>query len=248
MLPYRTTKPHAGTDMKCALCTPTGPGHQLCQGCDEPATTQTKRHATDAEYAAIPPGLASIDSVAHQAVYGCDDCAETGMFTAFCTHPEPAAAPCPKCHAVGEQPCTAKNGDPRFAPHTARALAQPAVERCTHAHRADCPIFTGCQCSENDTPPVRPKRPTGDVHWPDMTQMRGITPVAAQAIVADAGIAWHSVAALRSKVTQIGSLPILEADVYQTGPTGDRIYDGHGKAVTEAVEIPLPVTTPGQVG
>lgn len=246
MQPYSAVKPHDPN--RCPDCAPTGHGHQACQAddCGQIATSQTRRHATDAEYAAIPPGLAPLDGVAHIAVYGCDDCSESPTFHHFCTHPASEPVPCPKCKAVGDQPCTAKNGDPRYAPHTMRALAQPEPTTCTHAHRPDCDIFTDCQCTTDDPAPARAKRPSGQQYWPEMSGLR--IPVArAQALLADSGIPWHQVAAVRSKVTQIGNQPAIEADVYQAGAAGDRIYDGHGRAVTETVEIPLPPTAPGRV-
>lgn len=153
-----TVRPH--DPAACDACAPRGPGHPGCQadGCSEPGEArQVRRHATAAEYAQLPAGLVPIDGICHLAVHACDDHAED-IPLSICRHPEPAPAPCPKCKAAGDQPCTAKNGDPRYAPHTARAQAQPPPAACTHAHREDCPIFTGCRCTGEDPDPARPKR------------------------------------------------------------------------------------------
>lgn len=240
MQPSRTVKPHTGSD--CPACQPSGTGHHLCQGdgCNEIATTQTRRHATDTEYAGIPATIAPLDGVAHITVHGCDNCADAGAFEPFCTHPADTVAPCPKCGAASEQSCTRADGRMRPGPHAERP--QTARERCAHAHQPDCDVFTGCTCTSASPAPVRPKRAPGIVHWPDMTQMTIPIP-AAQMLVAEHGIAWHQVAAIRSTVTQIGAQPAIDVEVYQNDPSGNRMYDGHGKPITETVEILLPTTT-----
>lgn len=245
MQPYRNAKPHGGTD--CQACAPTGHGHHLCQadGCDEIATHQITRHATDLEFAGIPPTLAPIDGVATLAVFGCDDCAEDA-FEPFCEHLPPEPVACPKCSANGDEPCTKPD---RVTPrrkgwHQARHDVQPQPEPCDHAHQPDCDPFTDCQCSHDTPAPVRPRRPSGAQHWPEMTGLRIPIP-AAQMLLAQTGIAWHQVAALRSKITQLSGQDAIDVDVYQTDAAGDRIHDDHGHPVTETVEILLPIAAGG---
>lgn len=154
MQPYRTARVHDAA--ACPACAPDGPGHHLCQGpgdCAQVATVQTRRHATAAEYDAIPDTLRPRDGYAMVAVFGCDDCADGGVFDPFCVHAPAPAPPCPRCGAQGEQPCTKNNGGARAGWHSVRAGAP--IEVCRHAHRADCEVFTGCQCTGDDPPPVR---------------------------------------------------------------------------------------------
>jgi hypothetical protein len=235
MQPYRTVKPHSPAE--CPQCSPTGTGHQLCQGCDEIATSQTLRHATDAEYAALPEGLRPIDGLAQQTVYACDDCAEAPTFQGFCVHPEPAAVPCPKCKAAGDEPCTAKSGDPRYAPHTVRALAQPTRETCTHAHRPDCEIFTDCQCTGDDQAPARPPRTLMHAAQVDVSGLTIPVP-AAQMILAQAGTPWVTVVRAWNLRTQ-DDRPALAAEV-QVYESGHLQYDAHGHAVTTTIIVPMP--------
>jgi hypothetical protein len=214
-----------------------------CHNCAEPATTQASRHLTDAEYAALPENFLPIDGYAVQAVFACDDCADEAgpRFSGFCEHPEPAPVACPKCKAVGEQPCTMKNGDPRWTQHQARVSAQPPPRVCRHAHRANCAVFTGCQCATADEPPARPRtRMQGAAPGPEVS---GLTiPVnVAQDVLAAAGHPWPSVVSVRSMLTQ-DNRPAIGADVYQFDATGTLVRDAHGHPVTADVVLPLPAT------
>jgi hypothetical protein len=245
MQPYRTAKPHASG---CDQCAPTGPGHMLCQGpdgCNEAATTQTQRHATGAEYDAIPEGLKPIDGYAVVAVFGCDDCAEDGAFTPFCEHPEAVPVPCPKCQAAGDAPCTGKNGKPRGAWHRARYDAQPQPETCTHAHRETCNVFNGCQCTGDDQPPVRTPRGV-DTSGPGPDTSGLTVPVhIAQMVLAQAGHPWATVARAYSLQTQ-DNKPAIGADVHVY--EGGRLqYDGHGHPLVQTVVVPIPLVPQGRL-
>jgi len=235
---YRTAKPHGPGE--CPQCAPSGHGHHLCQndGCDETATAQTSRHATDTEYAAMPESLRPIDGTATQAVFGCDDCTEDGQFNPFCTHTlEPV--PCPKCQAAGDAPCIKKNGAPRETEHRARADAQPQPEPCRHVHRADCPVFTGCQCTADDPIPARPARIVASVQAVDIS---GLTvPVSiAQAALERAGQSWGRVVRAWSMLTQNGQ-PAVSAEIQQYDTGGNLLHDVHGHPVTETVTVPVPI-------
>jgi hypothetical protein len=236
MQPYRSVKPHLGTD--CPDCQPTRAGHRLCQndGCDGDATTQIQRHATADEYAALPENLMPIDGVCMIRVDACDDCGETAA-QPFCSHPEPDPAPCPKCHAVGEQPCTGRNGGPRQAWHRARHDAQPQAEACQHAHRPDCGIFDGCQCDTGDAAPERPKRPRGAGNGPDIS---GLTmPVhIAQMLLAATQHPWSTIVRAWNQLSQ-DNRPQLAAEVYTLDGNGHRMLDEHGHWVTATIAIDL---------
>jgi len=216
-----------------------------CHNCPEPASWQTSRHLTDAEYAALPENFLPIDGYAVTAVFGCDDCVDAApKFRGFCTHPEPEPVACPKCKAVGDAPCTMKNGDPRWTPHQARVSAQPQQQPCRHAHRADCKVFTGCQCAADDQPPARPRtRMRAAAPGPEVS---GLTiPVnVAQTVLAEAGHAWPSVISARSLLTQ-DNRPAIGAEVYTFDTDGTLMRDQHGRPVTHDVIVPLP-TAGGQ--
>jgi hypothetical protein len=243
MQPPRNAKPHAGT--ACPDCAPTGPGHHLCQGnsCTEAASAQTQRHATQAEYDAIPESLKPIDGYAVVPVFGCDDCTETGAFTPFCSHPVPDAPPCPKCHASGEDPCTAKNGDPRWISHAARIQPQP--EPCKHAHRGDCPVFEGCQCSSDDEAPVRIARPADTASpGPDVSGLTVPLHIA-QMVLAQADHPWAAVVRAYSLQTQ-DNRPAIGADVH-IYEGGHLQYDAHGRPLVQNVVVPIPLVQQGRL-
>ncbi len=242
MQPYRTAKPHA---TGCDQCASTGAGHHLCQGdgCTEVATAQTQRHATQAEYDAIPEGLKPIDGYAVVPVFGCDDCAEGGKFTPFCSHAAPDAPPCPKCHASGEDPCMAKNGDPRWTSHTVRIQPQP--EPCRHAHREDCEVFTGCVCASDDQPPVRIGRPADTAGpGPDVSGLTVPLHIA-QMVLAQAGHPWATVVRAYTLQTQDNRPAIgAELHVYESGHLQ---YDAHGHPLVQTVVVPIPLVPQGRL-
>lgn len=244
MQPYRTAKPHAPAT--CTACAPNGPGHHLCQGpdgCSEVATTQTLRHATQAEYDAIPEGLKPLDGYAVRPVFGCDDCADDGVFSPFCDHTaEPVA--CPKCQAAGDAACTKKSGKPRNAWHRARYDTQPQPEPCLHAHREDCEVFAGCRCTGDDQAPARTPRGASPTPGPDLS---GLTiPVhIAQMVLHQAGFPWTNVIKARSIKTQ-DNRDAIGAQAYQTGPDGQRVFDEHGHAAVLDVVTPIPLGTPSR--
>lgn len=234
MHPYRSVKPHLGTD--CPRCDAVGQGHAQCQGCDEIATTMFLRHATAAEYAALPESLMPIDGVAHQRVDACDDCADA--IPDICEHTVPAPVPCPKCGAAGDAPCVAEDGKPRArGNHAARAAAQPTIETCRHVHREDCPVFTGCQCTADDPDPQRPKRPAGDGNGPDVSGLTMPLHIA-QMLLASTQHPWTTVVRAWNQQSQDGR-PQLAAEVYTLDANGHREFDQHGRWVTATIAIDL---------
>lgn len=236
MQPYRTARPHGA---ECPLCAPTGPGHQLCQndGCDEVDVMQVaRRHATAEEYAALPENVMPNDGVAEATVYGCDDCSED--VKPYCAHTPPSPAACPKCKATGEDPCTAKNGDARWTNHTARAAAQPKPDVCSHRHRPDCGIFTGCACTAADPVPERPKRAPGAVRGPDISGLTMPVPYA-QMILHQAGHPWVSIERAWNLLTQDNRAAVA-AEYYRTDDAGNRVY-ANGQPILDTIVVPLPV-------
>lgn len=240
VLAYRSVKPHAADGLDC--CTPRGPGHYACQnpacpgagennGAGRPAGRQVRRHATAAEYAALPVGLMPIDGVAHQAVFMCDGCADE--VDEFCDHPPIPAPPCPTCQATGDDPCLKKNGTARSGWHTGRQA--PTVDPCRHAHREDCAIFTGCVCSADDEAPTRPKRTVVTGPEPDTSRLL-IPPVAAQNLLARAGIPWALVREVASVWTQ-DNKPAIRAMVARADDTGNPVRDEHGHEVLDEAVI-----------
>lgn len=237
MLAYRTARPHHPAE--CAACAPGRPGHHLCQGCDQVATQQTRRHATDTEYAALPETLRPIDGVAHQAVYGCDDCAEDWA-PLPCEHPEPQPAPCPVCGATGDQACTRKDRTtPRDAPHTARIEAQPAPGTCAHAHAPGCPVFAGCRCDPADPAPTRPPRFADPAGWePDTSGLtEALTPQIA-GWLREHDIDPARVTAITNALTQ-DNRPGRRITTTRVGPDGNTQFDAHGHPLTDTVLLPI---------
>lgn len=163
MQPYRQIKPH--DPATCWLCTPDGPGHQACQnnGCDEIAESQHRRHATDQEYAAIPPDLIPADQVAHMAVFTCGDheldpiCGPNDHRVGPLEELDPLGSVCPKCSAATGVMCVKADGQPRRIVHEERAPAPVLMPegRCDHAHRSDCEGLGACQCQPDDPVPSR---------------------------------------------------------------------------------------------
>lgn len=142
-----------------------GPGGQhLCQhdGCDEPAESQHRRHATDAEYAEIPEGLVPVDGVCHMAVFTCGDheldpiCGPQDHGPDPIEQPDPLAAACQKCGARPGTDCVKPNGQPRRVVHEIRTTTPPVfITRCDHVHRADCGGIDTCDCGPDDPAPIR---------------------------------------------------------------------------------------------
>lgn len=120
-------------------------------GCTGRVVAQWQRHATDAEFAAIPEKIRPIDGVATVAVHGC----ETHELLPFCRHDGADPAACPTCGAT-DAPCTDDQGAPRHRNHAARPAPAPP-QPCRHHHRADCPGHGGCACTDADEPPARPR-------------------------------------------------------------------------------------------
>jgi len=212
----------------------------LCQGpdgCNEAASAQTQRHATQAEYDAIPEGLKPLDGYATKPVFGCDDCADDGAFEPFCEHTPAPAPPCPTCGAAGDQPCTKKDRAASRAKGWHGGRTAPVAEPCRHAHREDCEIFTGCQCSSDDQPPARMPRGMLPELGPDIS---GLTvPVhIAQVVLAAAGYAWATVLSARDMQTQDNRAAIgAEVQVYESGHLQ---YDNHGHPMMLSVVVPIP--------
>lgn len=160
MQPYRQVKPHDSAS--CWLCAPEGPGHNACQhdGCDEIAELQHPRHATDAEYAAIPEDLRPIDAVAHVAVFTCGDHAVDPVCGP--DHQvgpaDPLHVECSKCGSAPGMACVKADGSPRRIQHEDRVSAVSLGTRCDHIHRSDCGGLGACQCRPDDPAPERPVR------------------------------------------------------------------------------------------
>lgn len=246
MQPYRTAKPH--DPAACDRCSLNGPGHRLCQGpdgCSEIATAQTRRHATQAEYDAIPEALKPRDGYATMPVFGCDDCADDGQFDPFCDHAPVPAPPCPKCAAEGDAPCTKKD---RATPRTKGwhdGRTGPIIEPCHHAHREECAVFTGCQCTGDDPAPTRTPRAAGtNGPAPDIS---GLTvPVhIAQMVLAQAGYSWPTVTRAYSLQTQ-DNRPAIGADVH-VYESGHLQYDQHGHPLVQNVVVPILLVPQGQL-
>src|SRR5579871_4738676 len=259
-LPYATVKPH--TPDTCpdrhgplTLCHPQAPGHWACQnpacpnGPGHPATLHTLRHATTAEYAALPLAHIPIDRLARQAVFMCDDCAEdTEAHAPFCTHPPAVLPPCPKCGAPQDQACVKKDGVTTLG-FTHAARPPKVYERCTHAHRPDCSVFEDCACSGDDQPPTRPQHPAQshiDGPGPDISKLL-FEPELAQLLLQHRGVHWWQVRSVESRRMQDGR-PCLWAEVATVDDGGHLRYDEHGHEIRQEVVIPIVAPPPGQLG
>lgn len=237
---YRYVRPH---ETGCQTCSPQGGGHALCQkpGCDGIAVAQTRRHATQAEYDALPAHLVPIDGIAHLAVFACDDDAEAAA--PFCTHPEPKDVPCPTCKAAGEAPCTDTHGEPKVFRHRARWDAQQIPQLCMHAHREDCGVFDGCQCSENDPDPTRTPRPRGITDHADGSRSK-LPWTLAKPLVEAHDVPWWTVreyATLQTQDTKGWELQVVYATL---DADGSLVHDEHGHEVTETLVIPIDTSAP----
>lgn len=246
---YRYTRPHDPAD--CETCSARGSGHPLCQkpGCDGLAVAQTRRHATQAEYDALPEQLTPIDGIAHLIVFACDDDAEACV--PYCDHPEAPEAACPVCKATGEAPCTSppdlinQDGSPRTFRHRARADAQSIPQPCMHAHREDCEVFTGCQCANDDPNPVRQPRlvaaPIGD----GIDGSRSKLPLTLVKPLVDAhDVPWWTVREVATLQTQDTKAWEIQAVYATLDNDGNLIHDQHGHEVTKTLVIPVDPKAP----
>lgn len=245
MLPYASAKPH--DQAECQHCGPRGQGHRLCQnpncpgsgengGAGRIATQMTLRHATEAEYAALPLSLTPIDGVARQAVFACDDCAEDAL-DPFCQHPEPDPVPCPTCGVADPaSPCLKKDGATAL-PFRHSGRTDPPREICAHAHRPDCGVFDDCQCSADDQPPQRPPHPAApDGQFaPDVTRLL-FDEAYAQIMLADKGVHWWQVREVASCFTQ-DNQPAMRAVYATVDERGHLVHDEHGHEVTAETVI-----------
>lgn len=234
MQPYRTVCPHDPAE--CPDCARTGRGHPQCQapGCDELAAAHTLRHATQAEYDALPEELKPIDGIARMVVLACEDHADT--IDAHCVHAPVSAAACGKCGATGDQPCRKADGSARDSWHRARFPALPLA--CRHAHSEDCEVFGGCACSANPVTPARTPRVVAPVETAAQTSGLKIPLPIAKTIVEGNDIPWWSVRALDNRLTQDNrpALGVTHAVIDAEGNVQD---DGHGHEATAETIIPL---------
>lgn len=122
--------------------------------CGAPVEAAYQRHATQAEYDALPEGLRPIDGYAVVAVPVCGDCHPAPI----CEHGDTGPAPCPTCNAQPGDACTKTGGGQRLFEHPARGQAQPVPETCSHAHRETCTDPRECACTGDDPPPARAPR------------------------------------------------------------------------------------------
>jgi len=240
---YRYVRPH---ESDCQTCSPQGGGHPLCHrpGCDGIAVAQTRRHATQAEYDALPATLVPIDGIAHMIVFACDDDAEACV--PHCTHPEAEEVPCPTCNAVGEAPCTGKKGGPRTFRHSARWAAQQVPRPCMHAHREDCGVFDGCQCSEDDPNPTRTPRARGVTDQADGRRSK-LPWVLVKPLVEAHDVPWWTVREYATLQTQDTKAWEIQATYAALDTDGNLVHDEHGHEVTKTLTIPVDLSAPPPV-
>lgn len=149
-------------------------------GCGQPVAAQWQRHATQAEYDAIPEKLKPIDGIATIAVFGCDD----HELVIDCDHQPAAPGSCPRCETSGDQPCTRDDGTPLGRRHTGRP-ALPVVA-CRHVHREDCGGHGNCQCTPDDPAPTRtPRTPPPSVDRDAVLRRQATIATAERAYIAD---------------------------------------------------------------
>lgn len=236
----RLVRPHDPAD--CIQCSPQRHGHQLCQapGCDAFGEHVTLRHATQAEYDAIPEPWRPIDGIAHIPVLACDEHAEATA--RFCDHPEQVEAACPTCSASGEDPCLSANGSPRTIRHRARSNAQPIPEPCLHAHRENCGIFDGCQCAGDDPNPVRQPRIVAQPDHADGSHSK-LPWTLVKPIVEAIDIPWWTVRHYATVEAQ-DTTPALDVTYAVLDQDGNVIDDGHGHDTLAAVRISLEQSQP----
>ena len=203
----------------------------LCP-CGQNVEAQYQRHATQAEYDALPEGLKPIDGVALIAVKTCGDCLPPDP----CQHQAAEPVPCPDCQAQPGKPCTGRNGGPRPVPHATRAAAQPAPVTCRHAHRETCSDPRHCQCTGDDEPPRRAPRV--------------ILPPTAQDQAAALGLPPDMLPHALQWLTAHGIDPGKVRGGFRTGLTQDNrpailfdyvigADDGHGHELVETRAVPI---------
>lgn len=249
MQPYRYAKPHRSGE--CPECEPDRPGHQMCQhdGCDNLAEAQHRRHATAAEYDALPEHFKPIDGIAHQAVYVCLD-HETDPICDGADHPAPTAeadhndlGECPVCHARPTLLCTRADGKPRSAPHPERAATPTPViaTACNHVHREDCGGQGACQCTADDPAPHREPRVVPPPAPPAPAPIHVPTHGQVAEFLADHGIDVDHVLNLELVPSADGPI-VLRAVVAVIDHHGNHVFDEHGQRKAEVHEIRLTPT------
>lgn len=253
MQPYRQTRPHGDG---CAMCAPNAPGHQMCQhdGCGELAETQHRRHATAAEYEALPEAFRPIDGIAHRAVFTCLD-HEVDSICGDGDHVQPAAPapadapPCPKCGAGAGDPCTKANNKVRGIVHDVRGvggLIGVMHGACTHVHREDCGGQGSCPCSASDEAPARRARIIDPPPLPAPAPIHVATHGPTQAFLSAHSIDTARVMSLDLVPGAEGPVA-LRAVLMVTDHQGNVAFDEHGRPQTEGREILLaPVVPQGQ--
>lgn len=241
---YRYARPHEADTCPTGACAPGGQGHALCMapGCDQIATFQTRRHATQAEYDELPEAWKPIDGIAHRAVYACDDDEHAEATAPFCEHAQPKPPECPDCPAGVDEPCVKADGTERKVPHFARTQQPGVYDRCLHAHREDCPIFDGCQCSSDDAPPEREPRIQPEPDHADGSRSK-LPPEIVRQIVEAYDIPWWTVRHYAT-VTAQDQTPALDVTFATLDQDANIVQDEHGHDVLDAVRIPLDPTGP----
>lgn len=248
MQDYRTLKPHSPAE--CGQCGPQAPGHRLCQhdGCNEIAEVQYRRHATQAEYDALPESFRPIDGVAHQAVFTCldheiDPICGNGEHP-VATAPGDVADGCPKCGAAAGNACMKANGKPRSTHHAARRVqTQTApVAACDHVHREDCGGQGACACFAGDAPPLRQPRIIDPQPLPAPAPIHVPTHGPTQVFLAEHGIDTGRVIALDLIPGADGPV-MLRAVLAFLDAQGHHAFNEHGQIRTEVREIHLTPST-----
>lgn len=249
MQPYRQARVH--DPEQCPSCGPKAPGHQLCQhdDCGELAESQHRRHATAAEYAALPERLVPIDGVCHMAVFTCGD-HELEPVCGPADHadppaPEPGEVTCPRCDASPGVPCAKADGRARRTFHKARAPQVQAVPAtvCQHVHREDCAGLGACVCSPDDPVPDRPRRivaPAPPAAPPAM-HLPTAGPIAAY--LAEHGIDVARLVELTPRPLADGTLE-LHALMVVVDAHGNWEFDEHGQPRTVTVTVPFAPLNP----
>jgi hypothetical protein len=239
---YRYARPHDAAE--CPVCAPSGPGHPLCQapGCQNVAEFQVPRHATQAEYDALPEERKPIDGLAHQSVFACDDDAHAEATAAFCTHPEPKSPTCPTCNAAVDAPCVKADGTERTVHHAARSKKPGVYDVCLHAHREDCQVFTGCQCTGDDAAPARIPRTVAPPDHADGSRSK--LPAEIVKTLAEAwDVPWWTVQTYWTGLTQ-DNLPMVTVEYWQLDADGNIDHDEHGAEIPLSKVIALDGTLP----
>ena len=242
---YRYARPHDAAECPTGECAPTRPGHVLCMapGCDQIAAFQAVRHATQAEYDALPEAWKPIDGIARQAVFACDDDDHAEATAPFCEHAEPQAPTCPDCPAGVDEPCVKADGTERKVHHAARSRKPAIYDACRHAHREDCDVFTGCQCTSDDEPPARTPRTVAPPDHADGSRSK-LPAELVKAIVDHYDIPWWTVREYATGLTQDNKpmVSVTYANLDADGNLAD--LDGHGAEILATRIIPLDGTLP----